>query len=93
MDGRKHRPGGVVAVEWMLFSRENVSKENIVAHHIETDPREREREREDKASEPTITSKTVTKDFMQNIHFWSICKPKTHVSCLKKRSIKKEAYL
>lgn len=92
MDGRKHRPGGVVAVEWMLlyfFPRENVSKEYIVAYHIETDPREREREREreDKASEPTITSKTVTKDFMQNIHFLSICKPKTHVSCLKKRSI------
>lgn len=66
MDGRKHRPGGVVAVEWMLlyfFPRENVSKEYIVAYHIETDPREREREREDKASEPTITSKTVTKDF------------------------------
>lgn len=87
MDGRKHRPGGV-AVEWMLlyfFPCENVSKEYIVAYHIETDPREQERE--DKASEPTITSKTVTKDFMQNIHFWSICKPKTLVSCLKRRSI------
>lgn len=51
MDGRKHRPGGVVAVEWMLlyfFPRENVSKEYIVAYHIETDPRERERERERK---------------------------------------------
>lgn len=43
---------------FILFSRENVSKENIVAYHIETDPKEqeREREREDKASEPTITS-------------------------------------
>lgn len=61
MDGRKHRPGGVVAVEWMLFSRENVSKENIVAHHIETDPREREREREDKASEPTINQRLSLK--------------------------------
>lgn len=64
MDGQKHHPGGVVAVEWVLlyfFPHENVSKEYIVAYHIETDPRERERERGDKASEPTITSKLSLK--------------------------------
>lgn len=80
---------------FILFSRENVSKENIVAYHIETDPKEQEREREREKTRllSPPSHQTVTKDFMQNVHFWSICKPKTHVSCLKKRSIKKEAYL